>query len=379
MGIIFAFVIIYLIASIVLSVIEGKIRSDIKYRDERAVESANYKTEFDYGSGRRIVKETGNKMEPKTDKQIRAEAREETRKLKLIVYGGLSAIVLVVTLLNSFFMTNEQQVAYTMTFGNATVVEGSGMHFKMPFITKKEEFEATTKEMAIGYNLETNESVDEESLMITSDFNFVNTDFHVEYKISNPIDFKFGSKDPEAILRNIAQASIRNTVGLYSVDEVLTTGRTEIQAIVREQIVEKLQNHRTGLSIVSVTIQDAEPPTTDVSNAFKAVETAKQTSESTVNNAKAAEQTKIPQAQADADRILKTAEAAKTERINQATQEVAEFRALYQEYMQNPETVKMQLYYSMMEEILPGMEIVIGNDSKVIYVKNGEQFATPIN
>ena len=352
MGVIASFVIIYLIATIVLSVIEGKVQMDIKEKDER---------------------------ENKTAVQLRAEAREETRTLRLIVYGVITALVLVITLFNSVFFTNEQEIAYTITFGNATVVEGSGMHFKIPFITSSKVLEATNKGMAIGYELKTNESMSEESLMITSDFNFVNTDFYVEYRISDPIAYEFGSSNPEGILRNIAQASIRNTVGLYTVDAVLTTGRTEIQAIVKEQIIEKLQNHNTGFSIVSVTIQDAEPPTVEVSEAFKAVENAKQNAESLVNNAKAEEQTKIPAAEAKADQILKTAEAVKTERINQATQEVAEFTALYKEYMRNPDTVKLQLYYSMMEDILPKMEIIIGNDSKVIYVKNGELVTQPTN
>lgn len=147
--------------------------------------------------------------------------------------------------------------------------------------------------------------------------------------------------------------------------------------MVKEQIIEKLQDHSTGLTVERVVIQDAEPPTSEVSDAFKAVETAKQDAESNVNNAKAAEQTKIPAAEAEADQILKVAEAAKTERINQATQEVAEFEALYQEYMKNPDTVKKQLYLSMMEDILPEMEIIIGSDSKVIYVKNGQVTTTP--
>lgn len=379
MGVIAAFVIIYLIAIIVLSFIEGKIQSDIKYRDEQAVKSANYKTEYDYSLGRRVTKEAENKMEPKSKVQIRAEAKEQMRKLRWIVYGAISAVILVITVFNCFFITNEQEIAYTMTFGKATIVEGAGPHFKMPFITSKKVLDATNKGMAIGYNLENNESVSEESLMITSDFNFVNTDFYVEYRISDPIAYVYGSSDPEGILRNIAQSSIRNTVGLYEVDSVLTTGKAEIEAIVKEQIVEKLQNHETGLTIVGVSIQDVEPPTETVNAAFKAVETAKQNAESVVNNAKAAEQTKIPDAEAKADQIIKNAEAAKTERINQATQEVAEFTALYQEYMENPETVKLQLYYSMMEDILPGMEIIIGNDSKVIYVKNGEVMTNPTN
>jgi membrane protease subunit HflK len=108
----------------------------------------------------------------------------------------------------------------------------------------------------------------------------------------------------------------------------------------------------------------------EVADAFKSVENAKQQAESEVNNAKAAEQTKIPEAEAKADQILRDAEATKTERINQALQEVAEFTALYQEYMRNPDTVRKQLYFAIMGEILPKMEIIIGTDTKVIYVNN---------
>ena len=371
------FVILFVVASIVLSVIDTKNESDIKGRDERSVKERNRSLDSDWRYRNMPEDQKPKKAEFKTAEQIKKEAREETRSLKLIVYGALTAFVLLVTLLNSCYITNDQQVGFTMTFGKPTVIEGPGLHFKAPFITKVYKFDATSKGMALGYNPENNENVLEESLMITSDFNFVNTDFYVEYRISDPIEYKFGSDNPEEILRNIALASIRNTVGLYEVDEVITTGKSEIQAVVKEQIIEKLQDHSTGLTVERVVIQDAEPPTEEVSDAFKAVETAKQQAESNVNNAKAAEQTKIPAAEAEADQILRAAEAAKTERINQATQEVAEFEALYKEYMKNPDTIKMQLYLSMMEDILPGMEIIIGSDASVIYVKNGQVTTTP--
>lgn len=357
------FAILFLIASGVLCVLQHKIEEKMLYKNQRLSES--------YYSRER--------EEAKTEEEVKKEAQETTRKLKLIVYGALAGVVLIITLFNSFFIANEQKVAFTMTFGEVSMVDGPGLHFKAPFITEAYKYDATAQGMAIGYEAESNESVTAESLMITSDFNFVNTDFYIEYRISDPIQYEFGSNDPEGILRNIAQASIRNTVGLYTVDEVITTGKAEIQAIVKDQIIEKLQQHSTGLSIVNVTIQDAEPPTDAVSAAFKAVETAKQNAETSVNGAKESEQTRIPNAEAESDQIIKAAEAAKTEKINQATQEVAEFNALFEEYLQNPGTVKMQLYLSMMEEILPGMEIIIGNDSKVIYVKNGEQVTVPTN
>lgn len=373
------FVILFVGASIALSVIDAKNEVNVREQDERNVRERERERERiernnSYGARQQRVPEV---LEPKSADQIKKEAREATRSIKLIVYGAIAAFVLLITVLNSFYITNDQQVGFTMTFGKPTVIESPGLHFKVPFIASVHKFDATSKGMAIGYNPENNENVLAESLMITSDFNFVNTDFYVEYRISDPIEYKFGSDNPEAILRNIALASIRNTVGLYEVDEVITTGKSEIQALVKEQIVEKLQEHSTGLTILNVIIQDAEPPIAAVSDAFKAVETAKQQAESNVNNAKAAEQTKIPAAEAEADQILRAAEAAKTERINQATQEVAEFEALYKEYIKNPDTVKMQLYYSLMEDILPDMEIIIGSDTKVIYVKNGQITTTP--
>lgn len=346
---IFIFVILFLVATFVLSILSYRMDAKERLRNLRRYES-----------------------EKKSDEQIKSQVSDAMHKLKLIVYGSLTGIVLVITLFNSFFITNEQQTAFTMTFGKPTVVEGAGAHFKLPYITKSYKYDATTKGMAIGYDPENNESISEESLMITSDFNFVNTDFYLEYRISDPIEYKLGSDDPEGILRNIAQASIRNTVGLYGVDAVITTGKAEIQAIVKEEIIKKLQTHSTGLTIVNVTIQDAEPPTEAVSYAFKAVETAKQDAETAVNNAQKSEKEKIPNAEAEADQILKDAKASKTERINQATQESVEFEALFNEYMKNPDIVKRQLYYNVMKAILPDMEIIIGSDSKVIYVKNGQ-------
>ena len=355
------FAILFLIASGVLCVVNSKIEQHMLDKNQ---EYANSWSQRD-------------KEKSRPEEEVKKEAQEATRKLKMLVYGALAALIVIITFFNSFFITDEQQVAFTMTFGQVSMVDGAGMHFKVPYITKAYKYDATAKGMSIGYDTDSNESVVSESLMITSDFNFVNTDFYIEYRISDPIEYEFGSNNPEGILRNIALASIRNTVGLYNVDEVITTGKAEIQGVVKEQIIEKLQHHSTGLTIVNVTIQDAEPPTEEVSAAFKAVETAKQNAETAVNGAKESEQTKIPKAEAEADQILKAAEATRTERINQATQEVAEFSALFKEYLQNPDTVKKQLYYSMMEEILPDMEIIIGSDSKVIYVKNGQLVTEP--
>ena len=297
---------------------------------------------------------------------------EKLRKVKKVFYLVGATVFGVFTFIGCIYTTNEQQTAFTITFGATSTVEQPGIHFKLPYITKVHKYPATTQGMAIGYNPENNESEVEDSLMITSDFNFVNVDFYIEYRISDPVAYEFGSTDPEGILRNISQASIRNTIGLCDVDSVLTTGKSEIEAKVKADIIAELEQHSIGLSIVNVSIQDTEPPTSEVSAAFNAVETAKQKADEEVNNALKIENEQLPAAEAEVDAIIRAAEATKAERINQAKQEVAEFIALYNEYLSNPEIVKKQLYYDAIEEILPNMEIVIGKDSKVIYINNND-------
>ena len=133
----------------------------------------------------------------------------------------------------------------------------------------------------IGYNPSGSQEVSEEeaaaeSLMITSDFNFVNVDFYVEYKVSDPVKYLYNSKQPTEILKNIAQSCIRTVVSNFTVDDVITTGKSEIQAEIKEMIVQKLEQQDIGLMLVNISMQDAEPPTAEVIEAFKAVETAKQ-------------------------------------------------------------------------------------------------------
>ena len=161
------------------------------------------------------------------------------------------------------------------------------------------------------------------------------------------------------ILRNISQSCIRTVIGSYPVDDVLTTGKNEIQAAIKEMILERLSEQDIGIQLVNITIQDSEPPTSEVMEAFKAVETAKQGKETALNNANKYRNEQLPLAQAQADGIIKDAEAQKTERINEATAQVARFNAMYEEYIKNPAVTKQRMFYETMEEVLPDLKVVI--------------------
>ena len=119
-----------------------------------------------------------------------------------------------------------------------------------------------------------------------------------------------------------------------------------------------------GLTLVDVRIQDAEPPTQEVIEAFKAVETAKQNAEAVVNQAKAYENAQLPAAQAEADKLIQNAEYLKQKRINEAKEQVAMFTAMYEHYALNPEITRSRMYYEAISDILPGVKLFINTSSK---------------
>lgn len=285
--------------------------------------------------------------------------------IKRVLYPILLLLLLLLLSVNSIYTIREQEQAVLTTFGIATPVTDSGLHFKIPFIQRVHKVNTTIQGFSIGYD-NGNNSNEAESLMITSDYNFVNVDFFVEYKISDPVKALYASEKPVVILKNIAQSCIRTVIGSYDVDSVLTTGKNEIQSVIKERIIAQLNLHDIGIQLVNITIQDSEPPTAEVMEAFKAVETAKQGKETSINNANKYRNEKLPEAEAKADQILQNAEAAKEQRINEANGQVARFNAIYGEYIKNPVITRQRMFFEAMEDILPSLKVIInGTESSV--------------
>ncbi|MDE5865032.1 MAG: FtsH protease activity modulator HflK [Lachnospiraceae bacterium] len=259
---------------------------------------------------------------------------------------------------NSYYTIQEEEQAVVCTFGEPKAVTTPGLHFKIPFIQTVTKVNTTIKGFSIGYSID-GSGDDSDAVMITSDYNFINVDFYAEYRVTDPVKALYASENPEEILKNIAQNCIRTTIGSYKVDSVLTTGKNEIQANIKQMILDKLDSYDIGIQLVNITIQDAEPPTEEVSNAFKEVETAKQGKETALNNANKYRNEQIPNAEAESDAILQSAEAQKQQRINEANGQVARFNSMYEEYIKYPEVTKKRMFYEAMENVLPDVKVVI--------------------
>ena len=101
------------------------------------------------------------------------------------------AVILIVSFCaGHVYFVSEQQQAVVTNFGQfAGLKSAGGPYIRIPFMQKVQKVDTTTHGMPIGYT-----SLDEsdyaqsitneaEALMITSDFNFVDVDFYLEYKV----------------------------------------------------------------------------------------------------------------------------------------------------------------------------------------------------
>ncbi|MBQ2245201.1 MAG: FtsH protease activity modulator HflK [Oscillospiraceae bacterium] len=289
---------------------------------------------------------------------------------KLLKIGAVVAVLVAVVVagFTCFYTVDDKQQAVVTTFGKVTDITDPGLHFKAPFgIQKVKKVDVNVyQKIEIGYETDGygNEIVKtNESAMITGDYNIVNVDFFVEYKISDPEQYLYSSTSPELILRNLIQSQIRNVVGSASVDSVLTDGKESIQMRVKELVTQILADYDIGLTLVDVRIQDAEPPTVAVIEAFKAVETAKQQAQAVVNDSIAYENAQLPAADAKVDKLLREAEYQKTARINEGVQQVAMFTAMYEQYAKDPDITTARMYYETVSKILPGVKLYINTGS----------------
>ena len=284
-------------------------------------------------------------------------------KQVLRVFKWVIPIVLIAVIgLSSVYTVEEQEQAVVTTFGAVTLVETVGLHFKIPFIQRVQKLPVNIiQEMTIGYGYQNGEMyvVEDESRMLTGDDNIIDIDFYLEWKINDPAAYLYHSNDAQGILKALTQSCARNIVGSKLVDDLMTTGKDAIQSEIKDKVRENLEQYDIGIDIVDLKIQDVDPPTEEVSVAFKNVENAKLQRETIINNARTYEEETVPEAKSEADKILREAEANKAARIAEAEGEASRFNAMFAEYANNKEITRQRMYLEMLEELLPGMDIYI--------------------
>ena len=291
-----------------------------------------------------------------------------------MIVGGL-VLIGVILLLTVFYTVETDEVAVVQRFGKYVRQEKPGLRTKLPFgletVRKakvqrvfKAEFGFRTEEPGVRTRF-SQRSFAEESLMLTGDLNVAEVAWIVQFRISDPVKYLFGNRDPALALSDVAQIVMRSVVGDHTVTEVLTERRAEIAQQVQVKMQELLNLYETGVRIETVQMQSVTPPSDEVKRAFNEVNEAQQEQSRKVNEALQAFNQEVPRERGEVDRTIAKAEGYAINRTNTAKGDVARFNSLLTEYRKAPEVTRRRLYLETMREILP--------TAKQVYVFDAEQ------
>ncbi len=277
----------------------------------------------------------------------------------------------------TFYTIQPNEVGVVLRLGRFIRTTQPGLHFKIPLgIEKvipvkveyvyKDEFGFRTASAGIK-TVYSQKSYDDESLMLTGDLNVLNLEWIVQFKIKDPYKTLFNVRNIVKTLRDISESVMRKIVGDYTFNEVLTTKRIEINIKAQEDMQKILDTYGTGLQIITVKLQDVNPPN-PVKSAFNEVNEAKQEKEKLINEAWRVYNQKIPQAKGEALKMVKEAEGYSLEIVNRAKGDAKRFLLLRKEYARAKEVTRRRLYLEHMEEILikAGRKYILDPEEKGI-------------
>ena len=295
--------------------------------------------------------------------------------------GGLigiivAALVVLWLVASSYYTVQPEERAVVKRFGAVIKTADPGLHFKAPFGIDTVEFVATERVLKQEFGFRTiatdgerseyaPEDFPDESLMLSGDLNIIDVEWVVQYRISDPMKYLYGMRDPNRTLRDISESVMRRVVGNRLGSDVLTTARVEIGEIAEREIQEAMKQYDNGIHIVTVQLQDVVPPRA-VQPAFNEVNEARQERERMINEATKRLNQEIPKASGEANRLIAEAEGYATERVNQALGETAAFRAILSEYRSAPAVTRARMYIETIRNVLPNIgTVMVVKDGKI--------------
>jgi membrane protease subunit HflK len=300
------------------------------------------------------------------------EFRMPTFEKKWLYLGGGGLLVLWF-LFSSFYTVDTDEVGVIQRFGKYVGTTEPGLHLRIPFGIEnvqrvkvrrvfKEEFGFRTAEAGVRSTF-TGGDFSGESLMLTGDLNSAVVEWIVQYRIKDPAKYLFNVRNPEMTIRHVSESAMREVVGDHSVDEVIIASRQDIALKARDLIQEMMDRYETGVDIVTVNLQDVNPPP-PVQPAFNSVNEAKQEKERIINQALEAYNKVIPQAEGQAQQIFSEAEGYAINRTNRASGDAQRFLAVWQEYNRARDVTRRRMYLETMLEIMPKVKELYIIDEK---------------
>lgn len=303
--------------------------------------------------------------------------RRSQERMRRLVPGGspgllglLAAVLLVavVWLASGFYTVAPNEVGINRVFGAYTGKTESGLNYNWPYPIGSVEKLAVTDRNAIDIGSSARDDlrrasgfqataveVPEDSLMLTGDQDIADVKFRVIWQIDpvHPEDYAFNLREPDETIRAVAESVMREVVGRYNLQGILTSDRSKIEGEAQELIQDVLKGYNAGVLILSTQLLSVGPPA-QVIGAYRDVTAAQQDQQRQVNEAEAYKNRVEPEARGAAASIIQDATAYKEQTVQEATGQAYRFDQVYQQYKNAPDVTRQRLYIETMEAILSG-------------------------
>lgn len=284
------------------------------------------------------------------------------------------AVLLLIGVFSSYYTVSPESEAVVQRFGRFTNIAKPGLHFKLPFGIDTATVVPVRRQLKLEFGFYTEGATNDDQLsrspdlerdMVTGDLNAAQVEWIVQYSISSPEDYLFAVRNPGSTLRDLSEAVMCEVIGDRTVDEVLTIGRTEIEAESLLKLRVLLEKLGMGITAEQIQLKNVHPPAM-VQRSFDEVNRAQQEREQLINEANGEYNKVIPKAKGLADQRISGAEGFAIQRVNEAEGDVARFKELLVQYDKAPTITKQRLYLETMNEVLPrlGSKIVLDEDAR---------------
>ena len=273
---------------------------------------------------------------------------------------GLGALLAIgLWAFSSFYTVKPEEKSVELFLGKFNSVGNPGLNFApWPLVTY--EVLPVTREQteSIGIGGRGNDA----GLMLTGDENIVDIDFEVVWNIADPSKYLFNLRDPQQTIRAVSESAMREIIAQSELAPILNRDREAIAVAVGDLIQEVLDAYESGISVVRVNFDRADPPE-QVIDAFREVQAAEQERDRLEKQADAYANRVLAQARGEAAQALEKAEGYRAQVVNAATGEASRFGAILNEYLKAPEVTRKRMYLETMEEVLGGIDKFIIDDT----------------
>jgi len=270
--------------------------------------------------------------------------------------GVIGVVAVFLWLGSGFYIVPEGHQSAILRFGEfKQLVDRAGFTWRMPYPIESHEIvnAQQLRQVEIGYRNTVRNKTLREALMLTTDLSIVDLQFALQFRIGDVRAFLFNNNfgaGPEETVRQAAETATREVVGRRSIDQVLYEEKEQVAKDVRTIAQGILDRYQSGITIVDVTVQQAQPPD-QVQDAFEDANKAAQDRERQINEGQAYANDILPRARGTAARLGEEAEGYRQRVIATAEGDASRFSQVLAEYAKAPRVTRDRMYTDAMQQV----------------------------